>query len=408
MTPKIDIRRRCYAMASQDGNSAEITMYGDVVESQPTDWWTGKKLDGNYIALDEFLKDLDTLKKCKAVTIRINSYGGDAVVGMTIHNRLRELARDGVTLTCIVDGVAMSAASVIMAACDNVQVNPTGLVMIHRAWAFLWGGYNAEDARQQAEALDSYDRAIAAAYHRKTGINETELLQMMTEETYMTGRDAVDRGFADSLIEGAEDLNIAASANGDTLFVKGQAIHLVPGMFAPDFIPTAAPEEEAAASSTVNPTEGEPPAVETIIISPDDSGNEGGNPMTLEELRASQPELVQQIEASAAQTAVQNERARLQGIDEVAALMPAELVAEAKYGATACSAETLALRAAKAAAKAGSNFLAGMVEDSNESGTADVTTAAPAPVEDGAEKPEDLYAAGKQAGQAYNAKKEGK
>ena len=130
--------------------------------------------------------------------------------------------------------------------------------------------------------------------------------------------------------------------------------------------------------------------------------------MTLEELRASQPELVQQIEASAAQTAVQNERARLQGLDEVAALMPAELVAEAKYGATACSAETLALRAAKAAAKAGNSFLSNLEEDSTNSGTADVTAAAPAPVEDGADKPEDLYAAGKQAAQAYHTKKEGK
>ena len=370
--PKIDIRRQCYAMASKDGDNAEVTMYGDVVESTPTDWWTGKKLDGNYIALDEFLADLDQLRKCKAVTIRLNSYGGDAVVGMTIHNRLRELARDGVRLTCIVDGVAMSAASVIMAACDTVQVNPTGLVMIHRAWAFLWGGYNAADARQQAEALDSYDRAMAAAYHRKTGIEESELLQMMTEETYLTGRDAVDRGFADTLIEDAEDLKLAASANGDTLFVRGQAIHLVPGMFAPDFIPTAAPEE-AAASSTVNPVEASAHAVETHINQPENAGNEGGkNPMTLEELRAQQPELVQQIEASAAQA----ERARLQGIDDVAALFSADLVAEAKYGQTACSAETLALRAAKAAQKAGTSFLSNLADDAKASGAEDVTPAA--------------------------------
>ena len=94
--------------------------------------------------------------------------------------------------------------------------------------------------------------------------------------------------------------------------------------------------------------------------------------MTLEELRAQQPELVQQIEASAAQA----ERARLQGIDDVAALFSADLVAEAKYGQTACSAEALALRAAKAAQKAGTSFLSNLADDAKASGAEDVTPAA--------------------------------
>lgn len=406
--PKIDIRRPCYAMASKDGDSAEITMYGDVVEHVPTDWWTGKKLDGNYIVQDEFIKDLDTLKSCRSITIRINSYGGDAVVGMTIHNRLRELARSGIQLTAIVDGVAMSAASVIMAACDTVKVNETSLVMIHRCSSLLWGYYNADELAEQVEPMRAYDRALASAYTRKTGIDEDEILKMMSDTTYLTGKEAVEKGFADELIQDAEPVKLAANANGTALIVNGKTFRLPTGMFAPDFIPTASPEEEAAAKQ-VNPVEASAPAVETNTNTPVDSGNEGGNnPMTLEELRASQPELVQQIEASAAQTAVQNERARLQGIDEVAALMPAELVAEAKYGATACSAETLAFRAAKAAAKAGTSFLANLEEDSTNSGTAGVTAAAPAPVDDGADKPEDLYAAGKQAAQAYHTKKEGK
>lgn len=405
---KIDIRRQCYNMVSKDGESAEITLYGDVVETRPINFWTGEEMKGNFIMQDEFVKDLEMLKKCKAVTIRISSYGGDAVVGMLIHNRLRDMARAGIKLTCVVDAVAMSAASVIMSACDTVKVNATGLVMIHRASAFLFGYYDLDDLEETAGEMKKYDEALSAAYTRKTGIDQQTILQMMADTTYLTGREAVEKGFADELLEDAKPLKLAANARGTALIVNGQMRQLPGGITAPDFIPTAAPEEEAAASSTVNPTEAAAPAVETIIISPDDSGNEGGNPMTLEELRASQPELVQQIEASAAQTAVQKERARLQGIDEVAALMPAELVAEAKYGATACSAETLALRAAKAAAKAGNSFLSNLEEDSAKSGTADVTAAAPAPVEDGADKPGDLYAAGKQAGQAYHTKKEGK
>lgn len=396
MSNKIDIRRQCYAMASKDGDTAEITMYGDVVEHVPTDWWTGKKLEGNYIELDEFLNDLDTLKSCRAVTIRINSYGGDAVVGMTIHNRLRELARSGIKLTAVVDGVAMSAASVIMAACDTVKVNEASLVMIHRCSIILWGYYNSDELAAQVEPMRAYDRALASAYTRKTGIDEDEILKMMTDTTYLTGKEAVEKGFADELIQDAEPVKLAANANGTALIVNGQSFRLPAGMFAPDFIPTASPEEEAAAKQ-VNPEEADAFAVATHINQPEDSGNEGGNhPMTLEELRANQPELVQQIEASA----VQAERARLQGIDEVAALFSADLVAEAKYGPTACSAETLALRAAKAAQKAGTSFLSDLADDAKASGAEDVT---PAAVPDETNMtPESMEAAGQEMAKKLN------
>ena len=89
--PAISIKKKVYAMASVDETSAEITMYGDIYEEQPTDWW-GEPIDGQYILLSEFLEDLKQISSCKNVTIRMNSYGGDAGASNMIHNRLRELA----------------------------------------------------------------------------------------------------------------------------------------------------------------------------------------------------------------------------------------------------------------------------------------------------------------------------
>lgn len=120
------------------GNSAEITMYGDIYEQQPTNWW-GEPIEGQYILLSEFLEDLKQISSCKNITIRMNSYGGDAGASNMIHNRLRELSRSGAKLTCIVDGVAMSGGSIIMCACDTVKVNPSSIIMIHKCWQFLFG-----------------------------------------------------------------------------------------------------------------------------------------------------------------------------------------------------------------------------------------------------------------------------
>ena len=148
---------RCYAMSMQSDGSAEITMYGEVVKTHPTHWWTGKLLEGDYIAQDDFLRDLENLSGARFLTIRMDSVGGDALVGMVIHNRLRELSGKGVRLTCIVDGAAMSAASMIMCACDIVKINPSSLVMVHRCWSSLWGSYNADDLREITAKHDAYD-----------------------------------------------------------------------------------------------------------------------------------------------------------------------------------------------------------------------------------------------------------
>ncbi len=388
MKKQLDIRKTSYALASKDGNQAEMTLYGSIYEQQPTDFW-GDPVEGQFILLDEFLRDLEEIKGCKTLTIHINSYGGDAGVSNTIHNRLRELADSGCAITCVVDGVAMSGGSMIMCAADNVQVYPSSLVMIHKAWTFLFGGYNADEMRKTAEQNDAYDKMQAEIYKRKTGLSDTVLMHMMANTTYMTGREAKEKGFADEILEG-ESAQIAASADGRTLYVNGRTMHLCPGMFAPDTIPTVSPAEQAAAEH-INP--------------PDNPGDEeGGNSMTTEELRAQYPDQVAEIEAAAragvdTSPAVSAERSRLAEIDEVANLFDPDLVREAKYGDTACDAKELAFRAAKAAAKQGSAFMTALGEDAKNSGAKDVG-GSPAPDAQEKNTPAEKFAAGRAAAKA--------
>ncbi|MBR4467465.1 MAG: Clp protease ClpP, partial [Clostridia bacterium] len=188
--PKVlnNLNRRFYAMATFDDDSAEITLYGDVVETVPTDFWTGKPLDGNFIVQSEFISDLDDVigSGVKKLLFRINSFGGDASVGLLIHNRLRDLADSGVEITCRVDGVAMSAGSVIMCAANNVIVHPSSLVMIHKCWALVFGGYNADELRSMASANDAWDESMIEIYTKKTGLSKTVISHMMSDTTYMT------------------------------------------------------------------------------------------------------------------------------------------------------------------------------------------------------------------------------
>ena len=428
----VDIRRAVYAMAMTDGQSAEITMYGDIYEQRPTDLY-GNPVEGEFVLLSDFMEDLEQIASCKDITIRMNSYGGDAGVSITIHNRLRELARGGATLTCIVDGVAMSGGSLIMCACDTVKVNPSSLVMIHKCWTFLFGGYNADEMRELAARNDAWDKAQVSIYKRKTGASDTVLSHMMSDTTYMTGSEAVDKGFADEVLEGVEPLGIAASADGRCLFVRGRALHLAPGMFAPDNIPTVTPE--ASAPDMTNT----PRQAQT-------AGGKEGNTMAknLEELRVENPELAEQLmaearaavsaagqaPAAAAPTApaqqaapktataqpvvrtaeddpAQVERKRIQDIDALSSLYDAETIHAAKYGPDACTAQEMAYRAAQKAAKTGKSYLASMMSDTEDSGAQGVGAASAGGEPTGGElTPEQRMAKGRADARDLNKKEE--
>lgn len=341
----VDIRRPVYAMATTDGQSAEITMYGDIYEQRPTDW-LGNPVEGEFVLLSDFMEDLEQIASCKEINIRMNSYGGDAGVSITIHNRLRELARSGAKLTCIVDGVAMSGGSLIMCACDTVKVNPSSLVMIHKCWTFIFGGYNADEMRELAARNDAWDKAQISIYKRKTGMSDTVLSHMMSDTTYMTGGEAMDKGFADEVLEDAEPLGIAASADGRCLFVHGRALHLASGMFAPDNIPTVNQETKATISAMGQ--------VYSAAI----------------------PATVRQAATRIAEDdAVQRERKRLQDIDALESQFDAETIQAAKYGPDACTAQEMAYRAAQKAAKTGKSYLASMMSDTEDSGAQDVGAA---------------------------------
>lgn len=343
-----EIKRQFYTMASKEDDTAEIVMYGEIVEQRPTNFFTGEHEEGNFIILNEFLDDFKTIENAKNLTIRMNSYGGDAAVSLMIHNKLRELANNGTSLVCIVDGVAMSGGSLIMCACDNVKVNPSSLIMIHNCLTFACGSYNAEELRKLASSCDAFDKSQVEVYRRKTGLSEKEIKDMMNDTTYITGKEAIEKGFADELLEDSTPVKIAANANKTKMYVNGNEFNIGNRFPLPENIPTVEAE-----------------GIHSVKI--DNIPEEGGNKM--QEVK----EAVGTLSQKDIEKAVKSERARIKEIDEISALFDDNLVAEAKYGESACTAKDLAYRAAQEAAKNGKAFLNNMADDTANSGTISVS-----------------------------------
>lgn len=381
--PKREVfKRQAYTLAVVENRHAEMTLYGDIVETRPIDWWTDEPVEGNFIIQDEFLEDLETIKGCEDLTIHLNSCGGDAFVSIAIHNRLRELSDGGMDLTCIVDGAAMSGGSLIMCACDHVKVNPSSVILIHDCWSFAWDRFNSTKLRKLADDLDVINESQAEIYARKSGMKVSEIREMMTAETMMTGRNAVNKGLADELLENAEDADVAVSADHRALIACGRKMRFA--AFKSLKLPEGLKVAESNPEGTL-PTQGEPGG---DIKTPEVSGTEGGkNPMTLEDFRKENPEaaaaLLEEARAEVANEvaakideAVKADRQRCQDIDELESVVGKEAATEAKYG-NPCSAQELSYRATKEMAKQGQRFVSNMKADYKESG-ADAVGSAPA------------------------------
>ena len=195
-----------------------------------------------------------------------------------------------------------------------------------------------------------------------------------TVETWFTGREALEKGFADAIKEDEDDPEMSMSADRKVLFVNGVR-HNVDGLqHVPGTIPVKAIATPPAAKPGANKKKPTTKAAK----------KEGGNkPMDEKELRAAYPEIVAQIEANArteaqntSSEAVAAERQRIEQIDSIAASIPdQQLVHDAKYGDNPCTAQELCFRVMQASAASGQNFLAAYQAEGAKSGAADVGAA---------------------------------
>ena len=166
--------------------TAEILIY----EQIGRDYWSDEG-----IAAKDFAADLKALGDVKDITLRLNSPGGSVFEGLVIHNLLKAHQAN---VTVYIDGIAASIASVIAMCGDKIIMPENAMMMIHDPSGLVIG--NADDMRKMADTLDKIKESIKTAYKR-TMMTDEEIDEMMKAETWLTAADAVDKGFADEMIE---------------------------------------------------------------------------------------------------------------------------------------------------------------------------------------------------------------
>lgn len=168
------------ATHNEETKESEITIYGLIGES----FWYDS------ISANDVVRELNNAGN-NDVVIRLNSPGGDAFDGITIHNRIKEHKGK---VTVRIDGYACSAASLIPPAADEAYMGIGSMIMIHEASTGLWGTKN--EFRKKADLLEKLEDGIVDIYMTKSKVSREKIREMVDAETWFSASEAVEIGFA--------------------------------------------------------------------------------------------------------------------------------------------------------------------------------------------------------------------
>ena len=148
---------------------------------------------GNEITPQDFRSELEAEEG--DITVWINSPGGNVFAAAEIYTMLKEYAG---AVTVKIASLAASGASVVAVAGDRVQMSPTSILMIHDPMTFAMG--NTKDMERAITTLNEVKESIINAFMAKTGLRHNKIAELMSNETWMNAKKAVEYGFADEIL----------------------------------------------------------------------------------------------------------------------------------------------------------------------------------------------------------------
>jgi ATP-dependent Clp protease protease subunit len=303
------------------GDEAELYIYGPIING---DGWIYEYFGVEATDQVQFIRDLNALGTKKTIKVYINSDGGDVYAAQTIHNVLK---RNPANIITQIDGIAASAAT-IPALAGKLIMPVNAQFMIHDPMLELGGLFNAADLDEIKDILVQVKAGIVAAYMTKSNLSEKEIVKLMSKQTYLTAKQALELGFADEILY---DKKIDVVNAGRFVIVNSLAFE-ASKLQNSNFIKN---EEDDLMPNTIVTQQ---PVAQTVPVQQPTTVTVVDQPTTQQPVANQQPAPIDVADVAA------QERQRLQAIDAIAAGIDPTLVNEAKY-TNPMSAEQLAFKA---------------------------------------------------------------
>lgn len=175
-----------YNIVPGNTDTTTVYMYGEI------GGWDG-------VTSSQFVSELSRINSAN-IDLHVNSIGGSIFEGVAI---MSAIAAHPAYVTGIVDGVAASAASFILMACDKIKVTPAATLMIHDGQGITVG--DEADHLDAAAILGKLSDTIADIYARRAGGTMEEWRERMRVTTFYNATEAIAAGLADETTEDVPD-----------------------------------------------------------------------------------------------------------------------------------------------------------------------------------------------------------
>lgn len=176
--------RKFWSWIRDDGGGRVLRLEGPIDEES---FWS----DG--VTPKAFREDL--YAEDGDVTIYIHSPGGNVFAAAEIYTMIRDYPGN---VTVKIDAIAASAASVVAMAGDRVMMSPVAMLVIHDPMTIAMG--NSKAMEKAISTLNEIKESIVNAYQAKTGLSRNKIAKLMSDETWLNAKKAVELGFADEIM----------------------------------------------------------------------------------------------------------------------------------------------------------------------------------------------------------------
>jgi ATP-dependent protease ClpP protease subunit len=177
--------RTIFLNAKKNSDVVEVNIVGTIGDSFWGDSYTRED------AKNDILKNRD-----KKLVVNLFTEGGNLYDGLFIHDILKQHPQE--TIVNIL-GMAASAGTIIALGADKVRMSKNSSFMIHQP--ALSARVTPNNVDEISDELDKAYNIILSIYQSKTGLNDTELRDMMKTDKWMDAEEALKLGFVDEIFE---------------------------------------------------------------------------------------------------------------------------------------------------------------------------------------------------------------
>ena len=139
----------------------------------------------------------------ETATLHINSGGGGVFAGSSVIQSIRHLQSHAIRVTAIIEGQAMSMASIILQAADYRVATPLSVLMVHGV--SYWNRGDIKNAKVELKMIEALTQRITDLYvARAHGVYATrehwQTILESADPTYLLPAEAMAAGLIDAVL----------------------------------------------------------------------------------------------------------------------------------------------------------------------------------------------------------------